>query len=160
MLIFCCWPNCPSTNISSELLHQVKSITAVLTVVPYACGSLIKVFELRFESRENRQIQAGMRTWLTFTVIPNWFNKRKSFLAWLSFILKGLSVLLKRRKKTDNSFPSNEVFWLRLLFSNELSHGNLKSISTTIRLPANAPVKSHKRPVANLFCWAATKDCF
>ena len=58
------WPNCPSTNISSELLDHVKSITAVLTAVSHACGSSIKVLELRLESGEKRQTPpAGEHDW-------------------------------------------------------------------------------------------------
>ncbi len=54
MLTLCCWPNCPPTNISSELLDHVKSITAVLTVVPHVCDSPVKVLELGLESGEKR----------------------------------------------------------------------------------------------------------
>lgn len=91
MVALCRWHKCPSTNISSELLDHVKSITAVLTAVPHACGSLIKVLELGLESREKGHINTSMRTRLAFTVVPNWFNKGRiaglacDHLFWMAF---------------------------------------------------------------------------
>lgn len=52
MLTVCHWPSRPPTNISSDLLDHVKSITAVLTAVPRVCGVSIQVLKLRLGRKD------------------------------------------------------------------------------------------------------------
>lgn len=155
----CRWPNCPSTNISSELLDHVKKHYSCSYSGPSRLRLLDKSFRAQItESREKRRINTSMRRRLTFTVRPNWFNKGR--VTWLSFCSERTFSFAKEVKGHRSFICQYQGIFLTPPCNKLSQKGMSKSISPIIRLPANALVRSHARSVSGFLLGQEIKIIF